>query len=281
MRLIGVSGGTLSINSGKHDDVGQPPAIAPTTQTAGHGGATASVNLAALVGEHSSATVGGGTLAASFNRATFIVGGTALASGGNGALNVGTNGSMAVNGTLKVWDVSGNGLTLNGGSLSVSTLDLSGNATRFNWSSGTLSAGYAAETITVPSSGTLEVDSPATLAGGVLVNSGGAVNINAALTTSNLTDNGSISSIGSLTVSGIELVGGQRAARSTRPAECTPVARSLLRRACPSAPRPAPRATTSSAGPLLSPFTDLSLSATSGPPSPRPAHSSRTVAFRS
>ena len=58
------------------------------------------VNLAAVAGEHSTATIGNGTVLTNFNCSTFTVGGTTLSSGGNGTLTIGPNGYFNSSGVI-------------------------------------------------------------------------------------------------------------------------------------------------------------------------------------
>ncbi len=67
--------------------------------------------------------------------ANAYVGVTSSGSGGTGVMNI-SGGSATISGTLKVWDTGGTALNLSGGTLSVGTLDLSGNSSRFHQTGG-------------------------------------------------------------------------------------------------------------------------------------------------
>ncbi len=102
------------------------------TQVGGTNSAS-TLNLAANLGSSGIYSLSGGSLTAS----PLYVGGTAGGAGGTGVLNV-SGGSATISGVAKVYNAAGNAINLSGGTLSVGTLDMSGNPARFNWTGGTL-----------------------------------------------------------------------------------------------------------------------------------------------
>jgi hypothetical protein len=126
------SGGTLTISNGQGLEVGSQ--FDPSTSDAGQGIATFS----------------GGTCTVN----SVSVAGTPSGIGGFGTLSINTAGHLIVSGTLKVWDTGFSLLSLGpGATLSVGSLDLSGNHNLFLWSGGTLQ--FTASTAEVSSSSPL------------------------------------------------------------------------------------------------------------------------------
>jgi hypothetical protein len=150
-------------------------------------------------------TVSGGQVSA----IKMYIGGTPLGAGGTGIVNL-SGGTMNVSGVLKVWDTPGSALNLSAGSLSVGSIDLSGNTSRLNWTGGalTISASDVYIATAAPTNatslgpaldiaagqslnvignafigtggaGTLTISGGSGMAGGINVASGGVVNLNA------------------------------------------------------------------------------------------------------
>jgi hypothetical protein len=102
-------------------------------------GGPAELDLGVSAGSIGTYTLSGGTLSVDGNA---YVGGSSSGPGGTGVLTVSGNGTLNV-GTLTAYNTPGSAINLSGGTLSVGTLNLSGNLSLFNWSSGTLSLGFS------------------------------------------------------------------------------------------------------------------------------------------
>jgi len=92
------------------------------------------LEVARTTGQVAGLGITGGTVTASIAS----VGGSGGTAGGAGVINLGSGGGLSVTGALKIFDTSGTAVNLMGGTLSVGTLDTSGNPSSLNWSSGTL-----------------------------------------------------------------------------------------------------------------------------------------------
>lgn len=79
------------------------------------------------------------------NVVTMAIGGTTAGSGGMGVLNI--EAGTITTSALKAWNTTGTAINLSGGTLSVGTLDLSGNPSMLNWTGGTLQITYSNATI--------------------------------------------------------------------------------------------------------------------------------------
>ncbi|HEY1687108.1 MAG TPA: hypothetical protein VGG19_20275, partial [Tepidisphaeraceae bacterium] len=73
---------------------------------------------------------------ATWSAQNIFVGGSSMAAGGAGVLNVG--GGTVSAASLKVWDTVGSAINLSGGTLSVATLDLTSTPSLLNWTGGIL-----------------------------------------------------------------------------------------------------------------------------------------------
>lgn len=158
-QVIGVGGSGTFTQSGGFNIIG----------IAGSG----SLVIGSQSGSSGAYTMSGGAAAAG----NIYVGGTSGAAGGAGALTINTGGAFTA-GTLKVWAAGTNVANLAGGDLTVSSIDLQSDSSRFNWTSGTLnvtagggftvgSSGIlAASTLTLGSGKTLNITNGATIASG-------------------------------------------------------------------------------------------------------------------
>jgi hypothetical protein len=121
--VIGKAGnGTMTMNSGAQWILSTPLLLAQTAGTLG----TFNVNAGSQTSVASSMYGGGST----------------SAGGGTGTLNV-AGGSLSVNGALKLWNTgaaapAGTRVNFSSGSLTVGSIDTSGNPARFNWTGGDL-----------------------------------------------------------------------------------------------------------------------------------------------
>jgi hypothetical protein len=156
-------------------------------QTGGSNNVAAGLELGYAAGSSGTYTLQGGTISA----ASVYVGGNAAAAGGTGTLNV-SGGTLTSTGLLRVWN-SASAVNLSGGTLSVGAIDLGGQASRLNWTAGTLAftggnfaiadgggLGNAinlgtGKTLSV-TAGTLTNNGAITLAGGTLSSNVGFVN---------------------------------------------------------------------------------------------------------
>jgi hypothetical protein len=123
------------------------------------------------------------------------VGGTDLNPGGTAAISI-SGGSMNIAGPLKVWNGAGNGVHLSGGTLSATTLDLSGVPSLLDWTGGTLNL----------TNSNLLVGSNGLLGGSLSLSAGKALGISGTTTVTNgatLTLTG-----GTLTTGALVLCGG-------------------------------------------------------------------------
>jgi len=129
---------TISQTGGNayYDPTGGTLSVSNFNQTGGSAdfNSSAGLQLAPAPGTTMTYTISGGML----NSTNASVGGSAQAAGGQGDLTISGGGEFTV-GLLKVWNTPGTHVNFAGGTLIANTLDLSGNPSLFNWSSGTLS----------------------------------------------------------------------------------------------------------------------------------------------
>jgi hypothetical protein len=158
------SGGNLSVPA--------QTSIGYYTSNGGSGTLKQSGSSAAAFGLLNVGDNGTGTYNLSAGNATAATVNVGIGSGANGLLNVSGNSSLTVSGTLTIYDSGSNAVNLSGATLSVGTLDTSGNATRFmgnglttGWTGGTLNIS-GADGLTVGSSGTVPLGSSVTLGTG-------------------------------------------------------------------------------------------------------------------
>src|SRR5439155_21647770 len=95
-------------------------------------GAT-SVILSTDIGATGTYTLSGGSLSA----ANAFVGGDDGLPADAGVFTI-SGGTATFSSTLRIWNTSGTAVNLNSGTLSVGTIDTSGNPSRFHWTAGTL-----------------------------------------------------------------------------------------------------------------------------------------------
>ena len=173
------------------------------------------LSIGAFSGSQGTMTLSGGSLSAS----NVYVGGSALGSGGTGNLIV-SGGLLNVGSVLKVFSTAGNGLVLSGGTISTGSVDLSGNLSAFQWSTGTLQLNDPAG-FTIGAGGpfgpllNLTAGKSLVVVGPLTLNPGSVVAINGGAFTGNaVTNSGTInvvtgsSTLGSLTGTGNTTVGG-------------------------------------------------------------------------
>ena len=79
-------------------------------------------------------TLSGGSLSA----ANAFVGGDDGVPAGAGVFTI-SGGTATFSSTLRIWNTNGTAVNLNSGTLSVGTIDTSGNPSRFHWTAGSLS----------------------------------------------------------------------------------------------------------------------------------------------
>ena len=92
-----------------------------------------SLSVAAFAGSSGGVNLTGGSIAVT----NVNVGGSASGGGASGTITV-AGGELDVSNSLKIWPTPGSGVTLNSGTLSVGGIDLSNNASAFQWNGGTL-----------------------------------------------------------------------------------------------------------------------------------------------
>jgi len=140
--VVNFSSGTIALsamdNTGTFTQSGGALTVTPGTQV---NSGQFSIGNPTTLGTY---TISAGT--ASFDK--IGVGGQSFATPGKGVMNV-NGGTVTATTSLYVWDQPGSALNLAGGVLNVGTMDLNGNSSRFNWTSGTL--GLTATGLTIQS----------------------------------------------------------------------------------------------------------------------------------
>jgi hypothetical protein len=112
------------------------------TQSAGTNTAvSANLSLGVNAGSAGTYALSGGTLSA----VNTYVGGTAAVAGGFGELNISNSGAATFSGALKVWNSGATAVNLTGGSLTVGSIDLSGNYSHLNWTAGSFTTTSASQ----------------------------------------------------------------------------------------------------------------------------------------
>jgi hypothetical protein len=247
-----LEGGTLLLTTGANEIVGHFGNGA-FTQTGGAQTIQGYIQIGCSGSGTGNYTVSGGQASA----LKMYIGGTPFGAGGTGIVNL-SGGTMNISGLLKVWDTPGSALNLSAGSLSVGSMDLSGNISRLHWTSGTLTISasdvYIAsaaptnatslgpalsieagkslnvignEIVGAGGVGTLEISGGSAMAGGIGVVSGGIVNLNGgSLATLSMVNHGALNlnggsaSVASLSGSGSTSIG-DASGTATTPATLT------------------------------------------------------------
>jgi hypothetical protein len=93
------------------------------------------LNLGRIAGGTGTYTLTAGTLSVGGNS---YIGGTLSGAGGEGILTVSNSGVASVANLITVYNTTGSGITLSGGTLNTPALDLNGTPSRLNWLTGTL-----------------------------------------------------------------------------------------------------------------------------------------------
>ncbi len=168
------------------------------TQSAGTNTITGNLNLGLFGTGNGTYTTSGGTMSA----VGIYVGGHGGGAGGTGTLNVNTGATVTASGTLKIYNSGSNVVNLSGGTLNAGSLDTGGNASRLNWSTGTLN--ITNSTLSIESGGAL--GATLTLGAGKSLSTNGLQIIGAAGTGS-VIQTGGTNTAGALASSGNLFIG--------------------------------------------------------------------------
>ena len=135
-----LSGGTLSgspteVVGGSDDGAGGIGLGTGTFNQTGGSNSTGELDVGQQAGAKGTYTITAGTLSPTSG---IIVGGASSHAGGAGVLNIGGSGTINTS-SLEIYNTSGTSVNLNGGNLSVISLNFNGVPSLFHWTSGTLS----------------------------------------------------------------------------------------------------------------------------------------------